>query len=78
MVIQNKQLLSRENPFALFRGHSKAGEAEQAIMALIDNFISDLENLQEHYRKAGADDTASREAIAMYIAKEKLRLVRIA
>lgn len=36
-----------------------------------------LQDLQSKHFKVGARDTASREAIAQYIAKEKLRMVRL-
>lgn len=40
--------------------------------------MKDLEALQKKWKHFGAWDTASEEAVAMYIAKEKLRLIRIA
>ena len=70
-------MLNNKNIFDLYDNKKYRPQAEKEIKDLIDSFINDLEKLQTKWRVVGADDTASREAIAMYIAKEKLCLVKI-
>jgi len=54
-----------ENPYSLYKSHPKFKEAEQAIAKALKTATKreDVENILKNYREAGADDTASREAI---------------
>jgi hypothetical protein len=54
-----------ENPYSLYKSHPKFEEAEQAIAKALKTATKreDVENILKNYREAGADDTASREAI---------------
>jgi hypothetical protein len=53
------------NPYSLYKSHPKFKEAEQAIAKALKTATKreDVENILKNYREAGADDTASREAI---------------
>ena len=59
----NKKL--NANPYSLYKSHPKFKEAEQAIAKALKTATKreDVENILKNYREAGADDTASREAI---------------
>jgi hypothetical protein len=64
----NKKLRESEinaNPYSLYKSHPKFKEAEQAIAKALKTATKreDVENILKNYREAGADDTASREAI---------------
>ena len=68
------------NPFDLYIHPDKSETSKEAtteMANLIDNFMQELEKVQEKYRAIGFFDTASREATAVYIAKEKLKLIRL-
>lgn len=54
-----------ENPYSLYKSHPKFKEAEQVIAKALKTATKweDVENILKNYREAGADDTASREAI---------------
>lgn len=61
-----------DNRFALYddkRHCYSAHMAEKEGIMLIDNFLAAMENWQRKYRRYGANDTASRDAFAVEVAR---------
>lgn len=66
------------NPFSLLsKDQEEIEDATDEIVSLMEKFKSDLDSIQEKYNNIGAYDTASREAMAIYMAKEILQIVRL-
>lgn len=71
------QAVIDNNTFSLFSDDVDYRIAVSAIYTHIDKFINGLHELQGKFCSAGAADTSARDAIALFIAEEKLRLIRL-
>lgn len=65
------------NAFSLFSDDPEYVKATTAIFNLIEDFHHNLLMLQGEFCGVGATDTDARESIALYIAEDKLRLIRL-